>query len=47
MRSEYGNILPKQLWKLGLSRDKKLFERVLKKDSSEFVVHVLIDASGS
>lgn len=47
MRSEYGNILPKQLWKLGRSRDKKLFERVLKKDSSEFVVHVLIDASGS
>ena len=47
VRSEYGNILPKQLWKLGRSRDKKLFERVLKKDSSEFVVHVLIDASGS
>lgn len=47
LRSEYGNILPKELWKLGRSHDKKLFERVLKKDSSEFVVHVLIDASGS
>ncbi len=47
VRSEYGNILPKELWKLGRSHDKKLFERVLKKDSSEFVVHVLIDASGS
>ena len=47
MRSEYGNIVPARLWKLGRSHDKKLFERVLKKDSSEFVVHVLIDASGS
>ena len=47
VRSEYGNIVPARLWKLGRSRDKKLFERVLKKDSSEFVVHVLIDASGS
>ncbi len=47
VRSEYGDIVPARLWKLGRSRDKKLFERVLKKDSSEFVVHVLIDASGS
>ncbi len=47
VRSEYGNIVPARLWKLGRSHDKKLFERVLKKDSSEFVVHVLIDASGS
>ena len=47
VRSEYGNIGPARLWKLGRSHDKKLFERVLKKDSSEFVVHVLIDASGS
>ena len=34
-------------WKLGRSRDKKLFDREVKKDSSEFVVFVLIDASGS
>lgn len=47
VRSEYGSILPKELWKLGRTQEKKLFERVLKKDSSEFVVHVLIDASGS
>lgn len=46
-RSEYGSIVPKELWKLGRTQEKKLFERVLKKDSSEFVVHVLIDASGS
>lgn len=47
VRSEYGAIVPSRLWKLGRSRDKKLFERELKKDSSEFAVHVLIDASGS
>lgn len=47
IRSEYGNILPSQLWKVGRSRDPKLFEREIRKDSSEFVVHVLIDASGS
>ena len=47
VKSEYGSIVPARLWKLGRSHDKKLFERVLKKDSSEFVVHVLIDASGS
>ena len=47
VKCEYGSIVPSRLWKLGRSHDKKLFERVLKKDSSEFVVHVLIDASGS
>ena len=47
VKSEYGSIVPSRLWKLGRSHDRKLFERVLKKDSSEFVVHVLIDASGS
>lgn len=47
VRSEYGTIVPSRLWKLGRSRDKKLFDREIKKDSSEFVVHVLIDASGS
>ncbi len=46
-KSEYGSIVPSRLWKLGRSQDKRLFERVVKKDSSEFVVHVLIDASGS
>lgn len=47
VRSEYGTIVPARLWKLGRSGDKKLFDREIKKDSSEFVVHVLIDASGS
>lgn len=47
VRSEYGTIVPSRLWKLGRTNDQKLFERELKKDSSDFVVHVLIDASGS
>lgn len=47
VRSEYGTIVSSRLWKLGRSQDKKLFDREVKKDSSEFVVHVLIDASGS
>lgn len=45
--SEYGTIIPARLWKPGRSEDRKLFRRELKKDGSEFVVHVLIDASGS
>ncbi len=47
LRSEFGRIVPAKLWKIGRSRDKKLFERELRKDSSDFAVHVLIDASGS
>jgi Mg-chelatase subunit ChlD len=47
MRSEFGVIVPAKLWKVGRSRDRKLFERELRKDSSDFAVHVLIDASGS
>lgn len=47
LRSEFGRIVPAKLWKVGRSRDKKLFERELRKDSSDFAVYVLIDASGS
>ncbi len=47
VRSEYGTVIPSKLWKLGRTSDKKLFERELKKDNSEFAVYVLIDASGS
>ncbi len=47
VRSEFGMIEPVKLWKVGRSPDRKLFVRELRKDSSDFVVHVLIDASGS
>ncbi len=45
--SEYGKIVPNRLWNLGRTSNRKLFERTQKRDSSEFVVDVLIDASGS
>lgn len=42
-----GQIVPSRLWRVGRSQDAKLFERELKADASDFVVDVLIDASGS
>lgn len=40
-------IVPSRLWRLGRSSDAQVFWRELKGDSSDFVVDVLIDASGS
>ena len=45
--SDRGIIVPSRLWRLGRSGDAKVFNRELKGDSSDFVVDVLIDASGS
>ena len=45
--SDRGIIIPSRLWRIGRSRDAKLFRQELKGDSSDFVVDVLIDASGS
>lgn len=45
--SDRGNIVPSRLWRIGRSSDAKLFRRELKADASDFVVDVLIDASGS
>lgn len=45
--SDRGQIVPFRLWRIGRSRDAKLFEQELKGEASEFVVDVLIDASGS
>lgn len=45
--SDRGQIVPSRLWKIGRSRDAKFFEQELKGEASEFVVDVLIDASGS
>ena len=45
--SDRGTIVPSRLWRLGRSGDAKIFKRELKGDSSDFVVDVLIDASGS
>ena len=45
--SDRGMIVPSRLWRLGRSSDAQVFWRELKGDSSDFVVDVLIDASGS
>lgn len=45
--SDRGQIVPSRLWRIGRSRDAKLFERELKGGAADFVVDVLIDASGS
>lgn len=42
-----GILVPSRLWKLGRTDDDKLFNRVIKKDTSDFVVDILIDSSGS
>ena len=46
-RSDHGRILPNQLWKVGRSRDPRLFERIIRRASTDFVVDILIDGSGS
>lgn len=45
--SDKGSIIPSRLWRVGRTNDAKIFERELKGDASDFVVDVLIDASGS
>lgn len=45
--SSCGTILPARLWKVGRSEDARLFVKEIQRRSSDFVVDVLIDASGS
>lgn len=45
--SDSGMIVPSRLWRVGRSSDAKIFQRELKADAADFVVDVLIDASGS
>ena len=42
-----GRIVPSRLWRVGRSHDSRVFLRKLNHDNSDFVVDVLIDASGS
>ncbi len=44
---DYGAIVPARLWKVGRSRDTRLFQKEIRKNSTDFAVYVLIDASGS
>ncbi|MGI6070424.1 MAG: cobaltochelatase CobT-related protein [Blautia sp.] len=45
--SDRGQIIPSRLWRVGRTEDPYLFSREQKGDSTDFVVDVLIDASGS
>lgn len=45
--SDRGMIVPSRLWRIGRTNDAKLFQQELKREISDFVVDVLIDASGS
>lgn len=45
--SDRGRIVPSRFWRVGRSHDSRVFLRKLNHDNSDFVVDVLIDASGS
>ncbi|MDO4521676.1 MAG: nitric oxide reductase activation protein [Eubacteriales bacterium] len=45
--SEFGTIVPFRLWKVGRTDPGKMFTRVIRQNNSEFVVDILMDASGS
>ncbi len=47
IQADYGQIRPASLWKIGRTREQKLFDRIIRNDAREFVVDILIDASGS
>lgn len=46
-RDDHGDIAPARLWKVGRSLDRRLFDRTIRRNATDFVVDVLIDASGS
>lgn len=45
--SDRGIIVPSRVWRVGRSTEANIFKRELKGDAADFVVDVLIDASGS
>lgn len=47
VRDDHGHVVPKLLWKVGRTGDRRLFTRTLNRNNTDFVVDVLIDASGS
>ena len=47
IRSDHGRIVPAELWKIGRSKDARVFRKKIQNDAMDFVVDVLIDASGS
>lgn len=47
IRADHGRIVPAELWKIGRSQDARVFRKTIRNDAMDFVVDVLIDASGS
>lgn len=45
--SDKGELIPARLWRVGRTKDAKLFKKEEKNSHQDFVVDVLIDASGS
>lgn len=45
--ADYGTIVPRYLWRIGRTEPGKLFYRTTRQNSTEFVVDILMDASGS
>lgn len=45
--SDNGVIVANKLWKIGRSKDTKVFNKVLKNEKGGYVVDILLDASGS
>lgn len=47
IRWNTGELAANRMWKLGRTKDEKLFNRTIKEEESRFVVDVLLDCSGS
>lgn len=47
LSSEYGKIQVNKLWNLGRTQNRKLFQREIRREDTDFAVEILIDASGS
>ena len=47
LSSEYGRIQVNKLWNLGRTENRKLFQREVRREDTDFAVEILIDASGS
>lgn len=45
--AQYGKLRPERLWKIGRTKEYRVFDKETKKQNEEFVVELLIDASGS
>lgn len=45
--SDYGSFAPARAWRAGRVREPRLFDREQKQEEKDFVVDILIDASGS